>query len=207
MLTSQISKNSLLYTMTTYQSKTLPENFQKMSFFVYITLIVLIVSGLNFGFRENNIHNSLPFSWMGTYHGELHFEGTKNDYKIMMKLQLMPAEMGYHFHITYIDSSGTADMRKYKLLPDNTNGKFILDENNGIKLSMSKLGNELYSQYLVEDNLLSVSYSFSDTSCLFQVFTGSFSQQTASGGTNNTPKVISYPVGYSQKALLKKVDL
>lgn len=193
--------------MTTNLSKTLPENFQKMRFFACLTLIVLIVSGLNFGYRETVKTNSLPFSWMGTYHGELHFEGTKKDYKIMMKLQLMPAEVGYHFNISYIDSSGTADMRKYKLLPESTKGKFILDENNGIKLSMSKLGNELYSQYLVEDNLLSVCYSFSDTSCLFQVFTGSYSQQSSSGGTQESPKVISFPVGHSQKALLKKVDL
>jgi hypothetical protein len=193
--------------MTTNLSKTLPDNFQKMRFFACLALILLIVSGLNFGFRVNNNPNSLPFSWMGTYHGELHFEGTKNDYKIMMKLQLMPAEIGYHFHITYIDSSGIADLRKYKLLPESTKGKFILDENNGIKLNMSKLGDQLISQYLVEDNLLSVCYSFSDTSCLFQVYTGSYSQQSTSGGTKNTPKVLSFPVGHSQKAMLKKVDL
>jgi hypothetical protein len=152
-------------------------------------------------------YSQLPQEWIGHYVGELtsvNLQGKTSNYHMELKLNERK-DSTYNFTIIYGEDS-TRQERAYQLIPDGSN-HFVLDEKNGILISMS-LGNErLVSLFEVQENFLHVSYIFTENGLRFEL-TSSKPAGITGGTTTDSheeiPLVTAYKTIAFQSAILKK---
>lgn len=144
-----------------------------------------------------------PEDYFGIYKGDLHITNSRGDQTIQMEFHLLATDSvgNYKYTLVYIEDSNRQE-RHYNLI-DKGDGKFVVDENNGILLDATLVDNKLYSMFEVQGNILTTTETFFEDKMLFEI-TFSSKEQKKETGTEGGIKVFSYPVTTVQKAVLHK---
>lgn len=144
--------------------------------------------------------------WKGNWAGELFIYSAPGYDKINslhMKLHISKTDSAglYNWHIIYGDSS--KDYRKYLLRTlDELNGKYEIDEKNGLTLQANMLGNKLISRFIVQGSLLDITYELENDKLFFEVFAGSDTPVKTTTGSEDNISVNSFKITNYQKAVL-----
>lgn len=159
-------------------------------------------------FLSQNIFSQNIDSWTGNWAGELIIysaPGYEKINSVHMELHISKTDSAgiYNWHIIYRDS--TKDHRKYLLRTiDESKGKYLIDERDGIMLEADLLGNKLISRFIVQGSLIDIAYEQESDRIIFEVFAGSETPESTSGSTAENIIVSSYKVTNYQKAYLLK---
>lgn len=150
--------------------------------------------------------NSFPDSWRGNWKGSLLWfrPGTEAPQEVPMQLQIIKADTGYNWHLTYGEQAG--DHRPYLLLPrDSARGHWLIDERNGIVLDQFWAGGRLSGAFTVQTSTLVNTYYLQGDSLTVEFYSIGASPISTSGeGTESSPRVDSYRLQGYQKAVLRR---
>jgi hypothetical protein len=150
-----------------------------------------------------------PFTWIGKWEGDLNIYGPAGLLQsVPMSLTILPLENGsYTWNIQYgPDSSG---LRPYLLEPvAPEQGRYRVNENNGILLNEQLLGDKLYSLFSVEGSLLLSTVEKVGENLVYEIIaSGDEPGSTTGGGVHEgepIPAVGVYNVMVRQVAILKR---
>ncbi len=148
-----------------------------------------------------------PQDFFGIYTGTLQVESESGSQEYAMEFHLKPTDTVGKYHYTLVYGEG--DMRqerKYTLVEEDAeNGKFYVDENNGIILDDKAVGNRLYSVFEVQGNLLTTFMTFHEDHLVFEITVARKEKKRVTHADNEQKtEVISYPITTVQRAILKK---
>ena len=164
---------------------------------------------LSVGFAK--AQNNFPAAWQGVWQGTLNIYGKVNKpMQVKMQLHILPADSGtWQWQIVYIPNDKPADVRKYKLLVnDSAKGHYTVDEQNSIAINGRLFGNAFITRFAVSGSLLLIKYEWVDGDIRFEVTSGDRENTTETGNQpqNGVPPVYVYSVGTYQTAMLKKIE-
>jgi len=148
----------------------------------------------------------IPKEYLGNYKGELKIYNPEIVSKLDMELEISATDtLGNYKYILRYLSKDKPDIRTYNLIAsDSTTSRFILDENNGIKIPTTYVNNTLQSFFQVESSLLSTKIRFENDAAVFEISVANTTQTDSTATYDEEFKVMGYPIGVYQKALLKK---
>ena len=167
-----------------------------------LTAFLLFTFGV-FGFMFSQ---EIPKEYLGNYKGELKIYNPEIVSKLDMELEISASDTpgNYNYILRYL-SKEKPDIRTYNLIAsDSTTNRFILDENNGIKIPTTYVDNTLQSFFQVEYSLLSTKISFQKDIAVFEISVANTKQTDSTATYDGEFKVMGYPIGVYQKAFLKK---
>ena len=169
-------------------------------------LFILFANFLGITAQEDS-NLSFPNDYFGVYTGTLKINSERGSQEVPMEFHLKPTDSVGKYHYTLIYGEG--DMRqerKYTLLAEDVdNGRYVVDENNGIILDDKVQGNKLYSLFEVQGNLLTTFMTFHEDHMIFEITFASKEKQRVTYAENEQKtEVISYPISTVQRAVLKK---
>ena len=146
-----------------------------------------------------------PQDYFGIYKGDLHITNSSGEQTIQMEFHLLATDSvgNYKYVLVYI-ADGNRQERHYNLL-DKGDGRYVVDENNGILLDATLVANKLYSMFEVQGNILTTTETFYEDKMLFET-TFSSRKQKKETGPEGGVNVITYPVTTVQQAELFKVE-
>ncbi len=154
-------------------------------------------------------HAQTPFpkSHLGVWQGTLQITpvGNPNPQEVPMRL-VLDSIRGVSNRFTFTIQYGQQSPRLYELVTvDAATGKYQIDEKDGIVLDASKIGDQLATQFSVENNLITTIYTFL-TNPERIGFTLYFSdvRPGKTGGQGTTP-VLTYAIKSRQLATLTRV--
>ncbi|MEM1001316.1 MAG: hypothetical protein AAGH46_01555 [Bacteroidota bacterium] len=170
----------------------------------FIIGILFFQSGI---IAQNKVN--FPEDYYGSYKGDLVIMNAKGKQTIPMEFHLRSTDTvgTYVYQLVYI-SNGNREVRDYKLIEkDKTKGEYVVDENNGILLEATAIGNKLMSVFEVQNSLLMTTETFYEDHMLFEIVFARTDNKSQSGNVGNTiPEVTSFPVSVYQSAKLKKLE-
>ncbi len=145
--------------------------------------------------------------WCGHYAGNLYILSANGQLTgVPMELKISSADSGsYHWTLVY-GADSTADVREYLLLPP-VNGRYTLDERNGIFLSMTKFADEMICVFEVSGAIVWISYALTKKGLDIKITssaTPELSGGITSGEGEEIPLITSYETSVCQYASLKK---
>ena len=148
---------------------------------------------------------TFPQDYFGIYKGDLEITNSRGTQTIQMEFHLQPTDSvgNYNYVLVYI-ADGKRQERHYNLIEtDKEKGRYIVDENNGIILDATVVGNTLYSLFEVQGNILTTIETFFEDRMEFLI-TFSARKLKRTTGTENSGDVHAYPVTTVQKGVLYK---
>lgn len=148
-----------------------------------------------------------PKDWLGTWTGELEiFSGPSKVNSIPMQLEIHREDSSTRlcYFITYADN-----LRAYYLNPvDASNGRYTLEENNGIYIEMFMMGDRLLSSFEVQGSLITTMSYRTDSTLQYEIFAGRMEAISVTGdtiiGSDTIPPVQTFPITASQLATLRR---
>lgn len=152
-----------------------------------------------------------PQGWIGRWEGPLaiHPQGSMKD--VTMALEIGQADsLGWPWTLLYL-VDGQEDRREYFLQPVNSlQGRWQIDERNGIVLGCRYLDRTLWSVFGVEGQLLQARYGLEGEMLRFEILGHGTAAHRTGGqpeaeGKEAVPEVNWYEVVVFQQALLRKV--
>jgi hypothetical protein len=164
-------------------------------------LLLLFLPLVNYGQISNK--------WEGHYKGKLAIQTQNKTSKYHMEIIFMPLnDSTYNWTIVYGKDTSRQE-RKY-LLKKTGENQFVVDEQNGIVLSMNLMGNSFISVFEVQGNLIHARYTFKKNSVYFELTSSSARSETgnlkpSSDSEETIPLVYSYQTVAYQSAILKKI--
>ncbi|MBW4676486.1 MAG: hypothetical protein KME52_21475 [Desmonostoc geniculatum HA4340-LM1] len=125
-----------------------------ISLLIFITVSIIPTAALS--------SNSFPQNWQGTWSGIMRDRTVqRKSQTVPMTLRIKPLSqdpMRYTWQITY-GTGAKKLVRNYELVAKNQSaGHFAIDEKDGTLIDAWWLGDEFYSQFRVENRLLSTQY-------------------------------------------------
>ncbi len=178
--------------------------FMRSKLILLHLICLFAVSGLN------GQQSSFPDGWLGHWTGELEiFSGPQKVNSIPMSLEITRVDSSttLKYFISY--GNGPDALRSYYLKAiDPKNGRYLLDESNGIRIETYLLGDRLVSIFEVQHSLIqSVAYLENDL-LHYQIFAGSFESISVTGDTilesDTIPAVQTFPMTVFQYAVLHR---
>jgi hypothetical protein len=167
---------------------------------MFKTVVLYLISFFSLGV----LHAQSLKTWFGDWKGALELykpDGTI-DRTVPMELLIKPTadSLAVQWRITY----NKQDVRDYIMrVEEMTEGKFMLDERNGISISVRKYGNTLMSSFDVQDYQIWDSYEMRGVSITYTLTSSNTKLHTTSGkGTEQSPIVKSMPLNIFQRAVL-----
>lgn len=167
-----------------------------MFLFVFITLSL-------------QAQNEFPESWTGTWKGELSWftPGAKTPQTVPMEIRISPLKDSldqYHWDMVYANDYNA--IRAYFLKAVNkANGKWLIDENNGILLEQFLYGNCLSGVFKVENSVIVNNYRMEQDQLTVEFYSYKAEPSLTSGGkSEDIPPVESFTVLSYQRAVLKR---
>lgn len=149
---------------------------------------------------------TLPEDYLGNYKGELKIYNPEIVSKVNMELEITATDSigKYNYILKYL-SDQKPDIRNYHLIAkDSSKSRFTLDENNGIKIPTTFVNNSLQSVFQVQSSLLSTKISFEKDRAIFEISVANTTKTDSTATYDGEFKVLGYPIGVYQKAVLKK---
>ena len=122
-----------------------------------------------------------------------------------MEFKLFKTDSPERFkYVLIYNSPEKTDERNYLLIQKDTLGNYVLDEQNGLKISTTYANNTLLSVFEIEKSLLSFRLEFKDDTLDFEILMSRTSTIDSSRTTDGHYMVKSYPISVVQKARLVK---
>ncbi len=156
--------------------------------------------------------DNFPESWFGTWSGTLDiFNAKGKQQSIPMSCEMSATDTAgvFNWRIIY-GNDRKKGLRPYILRTvDASKGYYQCDELNTIKMESYLLGNKLFCSYVVEGNAIVSTYEKTeDGKMLFEIIFGKDKIVSETGNQvfkgDTIPKVKTYPVMISQRAVLTK---
>lgn len=147
--------------------------------------------------------------WLGKWSGELFIFGQPGIEKvntIHMELHISETDSAnvYNWRIIYKDSAN--DDRKYLLRTiEQSKGRYVIDEKDGILLEANLLGNAFISRFDIGGSLIETQYTLLEDKIVFEVTVSSVNPVSTSESQQVQGEVRSYTVTNYQRAYLFKV--
>lgn len=147
-----------------------------------------------------------PDDFFGKYAGTLQIHTQRGDQEVPMEFHLLPTDSTGTYQYTLVYGTGAERQeRAYVLLEeDAANGRYAVDELNGIVLDNKVYGNKLYALFEVQGNLLTTFISFQEDGALFEIVFANKASARETYALQDSIQVLSYPITTVQKALLQK---
>lgn len=176
-----------------------------------LLFIILLIAGCKPVQKLGISDPIFPDHYSGIWQGELKiYSYNKVLQKLPMELAIGPDILGnFDWIITY-GQGDDASVRSYTLRKkDPSIGHYEIDENNGINLQADLNNNQLVSIYEVQNNLISVTYSFYNDHIDFNIIVTRPDPIDITGNTiykgDSIPVVNVHPLVVTQSARLTKV--
>ncbi|MCB0819690.1 MAG: hypothetical protein KDC13_03635 [Bacteroidetes bacterium] len=154
--------------------------------------------------------DEFPTAWLGSWKGELEvFPESQSLQHVEVSLEIKKTDIpGTYTWLTVYNSSERRIEKEYLLREiDASRGMFEIDEQDGIILPATLLGNELWSFFSVQGIFLVSVYRFSAEFIEFEIPSALQADEKQSGGQNDSiPAVQSYPVRSLQKTRFRRVE-
>jgi|GEM_PF-4545392 hypothetical protein len=127
-----------------------------------------------------------------------------------MELRIAPTDAPGQttWTVSYLDKvlPGGRQDRPYVLKSlDPAQGRYEIDERNGIILPATFLAGGLYAPFRLQDTLLQASYRLDGDRLIVEILSFNLAKPTTSGGQDGLPEVKGYAAGTLQRAVLSKV--
>ncbi|HMQ80531.1 MAG TPA: hypothetical protein PKE39_13140 [Ignavibacteria bacterium] len=157
-----------------------------------------------------SLFSQINDTWLGIWKGELkiHTYGDADiRHTLPMELHVSKADSAgvWNWRIIYRDS--TKDDRKYLLrIDDYNNGKYFIDETDGILLEANLFGNKLISRFEVMSSLLEITYTLGGDKILFEVSSSKVKPTSVTQSQAEQIEVKSYEITSYQTAVLYKLE-
>lgn len=156
---------------------------------------------------EGYAQSSFPKSHLGVWQGTLQITptGTPRTQEVPMRI-VLDSIRGITNRFTFTIQYGQQSPRLYELVTvDAATGKYQIDEKDGIVLDASKIGDQLATQFSVENNLITTIYTFLTNPDRIG-FTLYFSDvRPGKTGRQGTTPVLTYAIKSRQLATLTRV--
>ena len=158
---------------------------------------------------QNGIANAkFPYNFVGNWSGDLELYSGKGKFNtVPMRLIIQPLKDSVgQFSWQIIYGNKGQDNRPYRLIPvDTAKGKWIIDENDGIKLNAYVLGGTLFSQFAVQGAMLTSIERVEGDKMYYEILSGKEEPVAVTGGSSDSiPPVKSFGITATQKAVLKR---
>jgi len=149
-----------------------------------------------------------PRSWTGVWEGVCTAERPDAwNKQFKMELYIRPTKHPDRWQWKLVYGEGAErSIRDYELVAvDAAAGRYRIDEKNSIVLDSYLIGTTLYSQFSLDESLLTTSYTRRGEKLLFEIVVSRLDQTVATGGEGDTPTVMAYPIKVAQRAELARV--
>ncbi len=154
-----------------------------------------------------------PFDWIGTWRGQVTGRSSSgNDQRFQMELTVAPTDKPERFQwtIVYDGEQGRSERLYSLVVKDRDQGQFVIDENNGILLDATLIGDTLTEHFVVGGQRIWTSsrmvHSAEGGEIHFELASANDTQANKSGGKDGSPEVLSLRLSSQQRAILKRVD-
>ncbi|MBO0934354.1 hypothetical protein [Fibrella aquatilis] len=168
----------------------------------YLILCLLFIAG------TAHAQSSFPKSHLGVWQGTLQITpvGSPNTQQVPMRI-ILDSLRGVQNRFTFTIQYGQQAARLYELVAvDAAAGKYQIDEKDGIVLEASKIGDQLTTQFSVENNLITTIYTFlTNPDRIGFALYFSDVRPGKTGGQGMTP-VLTYAIKSRQLATLTRVQ-
>jgi len=148
-----------------------------------------------------------PEAYTGLWSGNLDiYRGVALIKSIDMEIEISKTDMDsiYGYTIRYIEP-GRRDVRDYLIIvSDKKNGKFIVDEQNSIKLEMDMFANKLISSFDIDGSQIHFMYTLDGDQITLEVISGSGTPAVFTGAEMEAPSVGILRQNIYQKAILNR---
>ena len=143
--------------------------------------------------------------YLGRYTGELKIFNANGIHSIPMEFHFLETNDPERFDYVLIYNN---EPRNYTLIvQDKENGRYVLDENNGIVLPTTYKDGVFYSLFEVQGSLLTSRIAFQADAADFEIIFSNTTDKTITGGEEkDIPQVTGYPISVVQKARLTRIQ-
>ena len=157
--------------------------------------------------------SALPTDWYGQWSGQVQTSSAQGTQSFQMQLTIEPtdAEGRWNWTIVYDGQQGKST-RRYLLVKETASesaaapGQFVIDEQNGIRINASLLGNALCSNFTVGGQRIWSNYRLENSTegkrIHFELMTADEAGEVKSGGDSGVPEVKSLKPSSRQVAVL-----
>ncbi len=159
---------------------------------------------------QTNPKDSFPHTWVGKWTGELEiWKGSGKVQAIPMTMEIEPVGNTGEFHWKTTFGDKTETTKPYLLkTTDETNGLYVIDEQNSIVIESYLFDNKLVSWYIVAENLILASFEKRGELVVFEILAGSEKPVSTTGGQKideeDIPEVKTLPFSVMQRAILSR---
>lgn len=170
-------------------------------------LLLLIILTCQLASQAQNAIPSRLDPWLGIWAGQLYIykDGAVVN-QVSMELRILPTEQPgrWRWEIAYLGPK--PDQRPYELIALAADkGHYQIDEKNTILLDMYLTQDLFTSIFSVDNTLLIARYTLRDDHILFEITSLSLDQALTTGeGIEEADRILSYPIGVYQQAVLNK---
>lgn len=166
-------------------------------FFILILLLLLgTISQAQSSFLQ-------PFE--GNWKGELEIIGSRRQVqRVPMHLEIKKlSDSLWFWKTTYVSENPV--IKDYTMrLQSEEEGKYMLDEGDGILIHMNRLGEKLYALFDVEGSILSCTYEIKEGILFYEIVSGPSKPASNTKTKNGANGVNSYAMRFLQRAALMK---
>lgn len=176
---------------------------------VFISIFILLGTTAFNSFAQNakSVAGVFPKDFLGEWQGSLfYFKANNTTDTVAMELNVLPTAITSEYSWQIIYGTNKKDNRPYTLKPvDSVAGKWIIDEDNGIKLSGVFKGGRFSGAFAVQGNIIVNSYYLQGEELHVEFYSFKLAPTGKTGnGTEESPSVDLFDIRSFQKAVLKR---
>jgi hypothetical protein len=167
-----------------------------------LVICTLFFSGTSLLFAQ------FPDSWTGKYSGKMYLSNVSaptDSVDVSLEIKTVHADSVWTFNMHYTSNRIGKIEKNYLII--RRNGKFIMDEGNGILIEMSYMNDAFYEFYTVEGMMFSTTMRKTGDSIFFEIYGASekptLSTESAPDENSKVYKVNSNKPTFAQSVLLK----
>lgn len=185
---------------------------QSLLFLLFLSLGALTLNAQSYGGPAADDLSHFPSRWEGRWEGTLRIVfPTVRPREVPMALEILPLDStNWHWRLVY-NVRGEEDLRDYLLQPVKPKqGRWQIDEKNGIVLGARLIGRTLFSLFEVDNQMLLARYSLEDDHIRFEIVGSSLEPNLTGPPQAESPQIEAIPqvnwfeVGVFQQAILRK---
>lgn len=156
------------------------------------------------------VTQQFPQDWIGEWVGELGiYRGTKRLQSVPMEMQISASDSTGHFNWTTSYKGDRPVEKPYTLITlDVEKGRYLIDENNSIKIESFLFDNKLVSWYVVQGTMIMASHELRGDEMVFEILAGSDKPASVTGDTTVAeeaiPAVTTWPINVLQRGILTR---
>lgn len=174
-----------------------------------VLLTVLLALSVTTSFAQQ-----FPDDWIGNYSGKMIIGNLRpkapDTVDVKFELATIEKDLSWSYKMTFISTKFGTVVKDYKIVADTSGNtkKFVLDENNGIKMNLSLMDGTFYGMYEVMGMMYISTIQYLDGDLYYDLFAAAMDSATVTA----TPKTeeeesieaTSYETFLHQTVLLKR---